>query len=404
MVDEFHEQDQAESSESKFLKRVGKVETYLSGNQDKDLILKCVNQYNKSCTLKSFPLIGQNHKKITLEAIKSRLVINKGAKWQGDNFIELLKKYKLVSELYMLFKPVASIVISDKISGSFYSRKTSSIYLASHLFKKPKNKKTYNRDKDPRSTRVKELRKSKDPIKFSIYSRSYLGNSKKSLFSQKFVGSEDQNRKAWDLDALETIYHELAHANDFYSQNLIPYLGLLETSLGSMLWSKKYKRTLIFQLATDYYKNIKSKKLKSWKNYIQFGYGSKKDFVSLSPIDVLTEFRNDYVVDPYGYSSQFENMATMFTEFMMLKNHGVISKASVNMITEKIEEGETTLVHKTIWKHRARILSPQIFEYALSLYNAIYGSEHSEKIRDYLSKYKKYEQEEITKFGETLNL
>jgi len=112
------------------------------------------------------------------------------------------------------------------------------------------------------------------------------------------------------------LYHELAHANDFFpfsrQDSLNPTVPIGATIGGATASSRLSSQ---FSLASDLMRELAA---------VSF-HGNTADASQrqILPVIVEAEFSTDYASDYYNYSSQGEDLAMAFEEAMMLFSFGV---------------------------------------------------------------------------------
>lgn len=287
----------------KFFAKVGSVRPYESKTIYSQELQKCIYAYDasSSCTLKELPLLGTEFKEITVERIMERTMVSHD--FLGTRFKEILKR--LPRETLAMFGAVNAIVISDRINPSFYSSNTGAIYLSGHYFwTNTEEKELTTKVKDYRSDFSSELRFGD----FNDYFKDY-----KSIY----IRSKAREINDIFLPLAELLFHELAHANDYFSKDFYSNISIIDQN-------KTYREVGSYRY--QYYKIISdglpsyptSKKLNQLAKVMFSGEKATTEDKAMTAEDVLNEFLNDVTNDLYAYSDPLEDLAMLTEESLML--------------------------------------------------------------------------------------
>jgi hypothetical protein len=144
------------------------------------------------------------------------------------------------------------------------------------------------------------------------------------------------------------LYHELGHASDFLPPSERPRLN---NSLALAPWD--FLRTVTrpsSQLGSAL--PLQSAQMLALAEVKFRGAAATDEQRAYTPDMVASFFAPDRATDEYSYSSGFEDLAMLFEEFMMLRNHGWRRDVG---ITDKITSSSTSSNIIVRWGQRGRI-------------------------------------------------
>ncbi|MFT6132930.1 MAG: hypothetical protein ACJAW2_001653 [Shewanella sp.] len=153
------------------------------------------------------------------------------------------------------------------------------------------------------------------------------------------------------------LYHELAHANDFYPQNM-------HANIQGPTLKDEFNRRFDGKEMTSDQLNIRYP-LTSTEMYalasVQYsGENANNTQKAYTPSDVALFFSSDLANDDYAYSSTREDVAMLFEEVMMSHRYGILRDIA---ITDKPEiETSSTIVVE--WGQRGRVGQPELYDRA----------------------------------------
>lgn len=180
-----------------------------AGQQLVDCVYSNAASYANSCNFNQTPLIAHEvNGTPTVDQIMDRVVVSH--KWMGDQFKAFLETYDNEHHDFKnLLRATTAIVLSYDVRPSFYHPYTGAIYLdPSDLWVTPAQRDTINQAPDYRAGFGSSLQ-------FEIPSRYVKDNDYASYY---FPISERLERELSDslYDFASLLYHELAHANDYF--------------------------------------------------------------------------------------------------------------------------------------------------------------------------------------------
>ncbi len=274
------------------------------------LLANCVLADNdsSSCSLEALPMIGQETNQPDIATIMERVVVSHD--WMAARFEQLLRAAP--GQLPGLMKSLTAVVISADIRPSYYSSTTGAIYLdPAYLWLTNTEKKSIDQGEDYRSG-------FDDELAFVSLSRYVLGND----YAWDFYALDgDETRQLEDivLPAVRLLFHELAHANDFFPPHLIGGLDRSNSvaEAGRSLSGEQLSRQL------DRSSPLQSTLLHSMAAIMYQGDTPSASDRTVSAMEVGLSFEIDGANDDYAYSSIYEDTAMLFEEVMMRFHFGV---------------------------------------------------------------------------------
>jgi len=299
-----------------FDERVARVYPYNSNSPYADDLVNCVysNTLSSSCTLASLPLLAQENVSLSVDNIMNRVVVSH--QWMGDRFKAFLINNDNNNDFKQLLRATTAIVISYDIRPSFYWAATGAIYLdPENFWLTPQERDTINEAPDFRANFGKDL-------KFDMPWRYVKNNDyATSSFSRSQRVTRNSNDGFYRLASL--LYHELAHANDFFP---------------STEWFTHNEQTRILDAATS--TNFESDQLsialplqsQTMRDLAQVSFAGETANTtqkSYLPIDIKNLFSSDSATDFYAYSSLREDYAMLFEELMMQNRFDVFRDVAI---------------------------------------------------------------------------
>lgn len=314
--------------------------SYQGQSPYRSVLRDCVysNQLEQTCTIEQLPLIGQeaNGGK---QQILDRLLVSH--QWMGENFEYFLDNLDPDSDFATLLQSVTAIVISYDVRPSFYWVATGAIYL------------------DPNDLWL--LAEERDSINEAPDYRSGFGNELQFLMPWRYVKNNQYtsyitprstrvNRTAAEMqpDLASLLYHELAHANDFFPRSIHDDLEG-PTLLDDYETRNSHQLLVSDQLTAKY--PLNSTEMASLANVSFRGESATNQQKSYTPSDISSFFAADTAPDYYAYSTRREDAAMLFEEAMMSHRLGIQRDVG---ITDKPEVISADTI-KVDWGQRGRI-------------------------------------------------
>ena len=296
------------------------------------------NVVEDSCQFSTLPLIGQVTENPTVQDVLDRTYVSHP--WMGDAFKHFLETSATQDDMLKLLRATTAVVISYDIRPSFYWVATGAIYLdAGSLWRTPEERDTLNTRPDYRSGFGNDLN-------FSTSWR-YVKNGEY-YYPVITTGnaSERLSRTDSELEASlgYLLYHELAHANDFFDHTEWGELAMNESPLSS------YNDSNPLSTGLDNAMPLTSSELHALADVRYKGEQSSATQRSYTASQVANWFEEDGAVTFYAYSTERQDLATLFERFMMLYRLGASADVGV-FSRENIDDGSFVIT----WGQRDRI-------------------------------------------------
>lgn len=291
---------------------------YIKDSPHSEPLSRCVynNQVAASCTFADLPLLGQEHINPEIQHVLERLLVSH--QWMGDRFKQFLEQSSTSEDMLKLLGATTAIIISYDVRPSFYWTATGAIYLdAGNFWVTPEERDTLNTQPDYRANFGDELQ-------FFIPWR-YVKDNDYYFRNSDYPAQNRRTKTFRDLEANASwlMYHELAHANDFFppevwntlSQTTSPLAYSNTHDASSVAFSNTYglTSTIMGELAQVSFS----------------GETASNTQKALTASDVASHFQPDGAPAYYSYSSIREDYATLFERFMMAYRLGVSADIAV---------------------------------------------------------------------------
>lgn len=307
-------------SNAYFSDRKASVFAYNNNSPYVDNLTSCVydNSLISSCTLEQIPLLAEEVKGTSaspsINNIMDRVVVSH--QWMGDRFKEFLTNNDPNNDIKNLLRATTAIVISYDVRPSFYWAATGAIYLdAENFWLTPQERDTINEAPDFRADFGNDLQFVM-PWRY-VKDNDYASNS----YAKTKRASRTAQDALYRLTSL--MYHELAHANDFFPSNEWyahnSNLRVLDAALSTNFESDELAITL--PLASQEMRNL---------GQVSFaGEAATSLQKNYLPTDIESFFRPDRASDYYAYSSLREDYAMLFEELMMQNRFSVVRDVAI---------------------------------------------------------------------------
>lgn len=278
------------------------ISMYIEGNPDAEKIKKCAlaNTIEKSCLVLDSPLLGINQTEVTIDAILAKTLVSR--KSYGDTFKSILKM--IPPESLIMFGAVNAVVIADRITPSFYTFTSGAIYLsASYFWKTPEEKIASHKIVDYRSDFGNSL-------SYEV-SNEYV-KDKKDIWYSKSRSFRTNEEIAPALISL--IFHELAHANDFFQKSFYNSSDLNMNKTFYTITDERWGK--LETLSQNVKVKLKSEILLRVGKILYQGEEATIEDKNLKAALLSDEFNNDGASDMYAYSSENEDVAMLVERAM----------------------------------------------------------------------------------------
>ncbi|WP_440055405.1 hypothetical protein ACSLBF_04485 [Pseudoalteromonas sp. T1lg65] len=271
--------------------RLAKVHSYNPASKYADVLQKCTYsntlRYDLTCTFAELPLLGQEYEKPTVEQVMDRVLVSHD--WMGERFEEFLRQNDQHDDFKYLLRAVTAIVISSDVNPSYYTALSGAIHLS--------------------------------PDYFVTSFDEYLTYLKSPDFRASF-GSKLQYSTRWELknktaesDAQYLLYHELAHANDYFPKSKWPFYSDSQRLLDAVY--PDIQRSNMQSGLLSRAMPLNSTELLALGKVLQTGAEPTEEQQAFLPEDIIHFFENDSASQFYNYASIQEDYASLFHAAML---------------------------------------------------------------------------------------
>jgi len=342
-----------------FSDRVAKVFAY-NNSPYAEALVNCIysNTLTSSCTLSQTPLIAEEVKASTVPPtvaiIMDRVLVSH--QWMGDRFKQFLINNDTNNDIKNLLRATTAIVIAYDVRPSFYWAATGAIYLdAENFWLTPEERDTINEAPDFRANFGNDLQ--------FVMPWRYVKNN--DYASKRFSITERSPRSAEDglYRLISLMYHELAHANDFFPSN-------------EWYVHDSNKRVLDAALSTDFESDklaitlpLVSQEMVDLGQVSFAGNTATEIQKTYLPADIESFFEPDRASDYYAYSSLREDYAMLFEELMMQSRFNV--NRDVAITNQPTGSNVSANDYIVTWGQRGRIGDNKLIERALFTANRV---------------------------------
>jgi len=346
-----------DSNDTAYTERLARVFPFVESSPYADVLADCVYSnkinFNKTCTFNTLPLIAHDTTTPTVDDIMDRVVVSHH--WMGERFKEFLENFDPNNDFKNLLRANTAIVISYDIRPSYYWVVSGAIHLdANYFWLTPDERDTINQAPDYRASFGSELN-------FVMPWRYVKNNDYTTTYISENVRT---NREPEDVlyGLTYLMYHELAHANDFFPSTSWSNLNRDQTILSAAQQisndtgykSDQLKNTLPL-LGDEMYALAQ----------VRFhGMDATNAQKAYQPSDVSTFFSSEKAPQFYNYSSVREDYAMLFDGFMMKIRFDISRDVAITNSPKSVDEN-----YIVTWGQRGRIgderIKPRVL-YAVS--------------------------------------
>ncbi|HEY0063975.1 MAG TPA: hypothetical protein VGC21_17795 [Telluria sp.] len=314
---------------------------------DVSLYFRAANDHNL-CSAATLPLLqaeAASNEGPTIEQIMGRVLVSHD--FLGANFEQFLREQDTSGDFRKLLSGVTAIVIGSHVRPSFYTSGTGAIYLdANNLWLTPEQRDVV--------TEVPDYRLAfDDQLNFSGLGRMVKDND---YAIESYPTYDRLTRPASQLQYVlgRLMYHELAHASDFFSPSDRNLNG------GLPIWLNVVPRIQSLSLPSDALAKTYPLTSVEMKGLGQVMYQGKTPTAlekSYTGAQVGNFFQFDVANDDYAYSindndSSREDLAMLFEEFMVAHRYGAQYDVAYTSVIKDTDTAETLMV---AWGQRGRI-------------------------------------------------
>lgn len=298
---------------------VARTHAYRPDSPYANVLANCVysNQLNDSCTINTLPLIGQISSDLNRETILNRVLVSHD--WMGDNFAAFLAQMDPDSDFARLLQSVTAVVISYDVRPSFYWVVTGAIYLdPNDLWLTSSQRDTINEAPDYRSNFGNDLN--------FVMPWRYVKDNQYASLGVPITVRANRTLAQINPDLASLLYHELAHANDFFPRSV--HATLTGPRLLDDYSRRNANKSLISDQVSKTYP-LTSTEMMGLANVSFLGAAASNVQKTYQASDVSTFFSADIASDFYAYSSTREDTAMLFEEAMMSYRYQILRDVAV---------------------------------------------------------------------------
>lgn len=334
------------SESALFDDRTANVYAYKSNSPYASILKGCIYNNtmtsNDTCQFSLLPLVAQDTLTPSVEDIMNRVIVSHD--WMGQRFEEFLTNHDPHGDFRNLLRATTGVVISSDVRPSFYWAATGAIYLdPTYFWTTPEERDTINEAPDFRSSFGESLQ-------FEMPWRYIKDNDYASAY---FAPDERVERDLEDglyrLAAL--MYHELAHANDFFPSSVWSSLNtndpilVAANKIGSDTGYQSDQLNTALPLLGNEMRALAG---------IRFGGNTATQIQeAYTPTDVAGFFSHQGAPQFYSYTSRREDYAILFDGFMMNARYGV--QRDVAVTNKPSGDNISASDYIVTWGQRGRI-------------------------------------------------
>lgn len=302
------------------------------------------NTRSQPCTLGTLPLLGTETRDPTIDDVMDRVLVSHA--WMGPRIRDILEE--LPDDVLLLFRGVTAMVISRDVRPSFYWTATGAIYIdPDYIWLTPAER------VQGVSTRPDFRSDFGADLQFNMPWRYVLGNAP-AYFRPPFGAETPRTIDDLIIDIGRLLYHELAHANDYFPNERQANLSPTQRPQAAII-QPIVSDDLTTQLP------LQSAIMRGLARVRFHGDSSTAAQRAMTPSTVAGHFAADRAVMFYGYSTQREDLAMLFEILMMHFHFGVEADHAVTNNPANPTSGHDFIV---AWGQRNRIAEPSVLERA----------------------------------------
>jgi hypothetical protein len=366
----------------RFFDAHGEVRPYKNSSLSEKVLKECVYviTYSNSCKLNTMPLLGMKKKEVTVDDVLSRTLVSH--QFMGENFESALREIE--SEmLFKLFGATTAIIISNKITPSFYSSYNGVIYISGGYvwLTKEENKLAITKtDKRGNNLYSEDGRSSK--LKFMFFTKRTTNGLN---LNYTLDGARRLDQMISPLFIL--LLHELAHANDYMPYSLYSTGRLNGNSRFGDITMNRYSKEELISDQLD--GSVLDKLLINFQDV----YNDERkiplpELFELTAEEVALKYDSEQATNIYAYSTPREDLAKLIDEafgLSDLKNEviqGIVSYPGENIPIAHDYQYPLSLAQKN------RILRPKILARAMQGIRLMFPDFDEQKYQEKVKEFK----------------
>ena len=346
-----------DSNNTAYTERLARVFPFVKNSPYSDVLVDCVYSnkidFNKTCSFNTLPLIAHDTTSPTVDDIMNRVVVSHH--WMGQRFREFLENFDPNNDFKNLLRANTAIVISYDIRPSYYWVVSGAIHLdANYFWLTPDERDTINQAPDFRASFGNDLN--------FVMPWRYVKNNNytTSFISENIRTTREPEDALYGLTYL--MYHELAHANDFFPSSSWSNLNRDDAILSA---AQKISNSTGYK--SDQLQNtlpLLGGEMYALAQVRFHGADATNVQKSYLPSDISTFFSPEDAPQFYNYSSTREDYAMLFDAFMMKIRFDINRDVAITSSPKSANES-----YIVTWGQRGRIgdenIKPRVL-YAVS--------------------------------------
>ncbi|PID43897.1 MAG: hypothetical protein CSB48_03695 [Proteobacteria bacterium] len=307
-----------------FSHRLARVHPFVADGPFHEDLVYCIysNQIfsDTTCSFLKLPLTGMYKESPEIADIMDRVVVSHD--WMGRRFEEFLRLDEDNRDFVKLFRSVTGIVISEDISSSFFHAGTGALYLRPRILAlTPAERATLF---EPST-----LPAGNDLSFFTRWRYMLDGLPVVSGGVIPYHSRETLRMEELQYEIARTLYHELAHAADYF-----PAAQLAGVPEWERPWDYARQRERNQILSSDLLSQqfpLVSNELLSLAKLVFPGFEGGGDVISadFDAASFAALFDADVAVDFYAFTAAREDFAMLYEEAMMQLRYGAIRETGV---------------------------------------------------------------------------
>jgi len=295
-------------------------------------VLACTTNIRErqGCNFETLPLIGMETTNPTIDDVMARVVVSHD--WMRVRFREILEQ--MPPSVLLMTRGLTGIVISYDIRPSFYSPFSGAIYLdPDGMWLTEEERAVIDETPDFRGEFGSQLQ-------FIILWRYVQGNTD--------IRSFNRDLSLVSLRTAALLFHELAHANDFFSPHRVNFIDRTVAPIDAIASIESDGLRGRFPLASSTMRGLARVSFR--------GETATESQRILTSEDIASEFPGDVANDYYNFHTRFEDLAMAFEEAMMYHSYGISRDVAVT----NFPDSNFCDQYLVSWGQRNRIGNPSV--------------------------------------------